>query len=118
MRYVGNQPFAAAHHFHQLKEAVADLKGVALFDRLDRALPDDPTLVCMAWNKREIENYLCTRSTFAVYARDPALAAESAPLFAPTEVDRRLDAMSGAIDTVRDAMQVLGQGSPWDGTTT
>ncbi len=115
VRYVGNQPLSAARHFHGLKEAVADLKGVALFDRLDRALPDDPVLVYLAWNKREIGNYLCTRSTLDAYARNSALAAEPAPLFAPAEVDRRLDAMSRAIDTVGDAMQVLGQGSPWDG---
>ncbi len=114
VRYVGNQPNSAAHHFHGLREAVGGLKGLALFDRLDHALPDDPTLVYLTWKKREIENYLCSPSTLEAFARSSALAAEPAPLLAPAEVDRRLDAMREAVDTVSAAMQVLGHGSPWD----
>ena len=60
VHYVGNQPPAAARHFRDLREALPDLKGVAPFDRLDRELPNDPSLEYLTWKRREIEIYLCT----------------------------------------------------------
>ena len=63
VHYVGNSPAAAAHHFHGLREAPTGLKGVALFDRLASGAPDDPYLRHLVWERREIENYLCTERT-------------------------------------------------------
>ena len=97
VRYVGNSPPTAAHHFHGLREAIPGLKGVALFDRLDLGAPDDPFLRHLVWHRREIENYLCTRNTLEAYARATAAVAEPRPLFARLEVDDRLAAMDGAI---------------------
>ena len=49
VHYCGNRPGRAQSHFHGLAEAVPDLKGLALFDRLDSqaatgAWPVDPRL--------------------------------------------------------------------------
>lgn len=113
VRYVGNSPPTAAHHFHGLREAIPGLKGVALFDRLEPGAPDDPYLRHLVWNRREIENYLCTRTTLETYARASAMAAEPRPLFARVEVDDRLTAMDEAVGQVSRALETLDKGSPW-----
>ena len=43
--YVGNQPRKAQDHFYGLREAIPNLLGVAIYDRLDKKLPRDPYLV-------------------------------------------------------------------------
>ena len=113
VHYVGNQPSAVAHHFHGLREALPDLKGVALFDRLNRELPNDPSLTYLAWKRREIENYLCAKSTLKAYARASAAASEPTPLLATAEVNKRLTAMDDAIEEVGKALETLGKESPW-----
>ena len=113
VRYVGNHPPAAARHFHGLREALPGLEGVALFDRLDSATPSDPSLEYLAWSRREIENYLCTKSTLEAYARASAMAEESKPLLTGAEVDRRQTAMGEAIAEVGKALETLGKGPPW-----
>jgi hypothetical protein len=67
--YVGNQPDAVRRHFHGLREAKPDLVGVALFDRLERALPDDLGATGLMWQRREIENYLGLPRVLSAYAR-------------------------------------------------
>ena len=111
--YVGNQPPKVASHFHGLREALPELKGVALFDRLDRELPNDPSLAYLTWKRREIENYLCTRSTLEAYARASAAASEPDSLLADAEVDRRLTAMDEAMEEVSKALETLGRELPW-----
>ena len=113
VHYVGNHPPAAAHHFHGLKEALPDLKGVALFDRLEGGAPENPALEHLVWKRREIENYLCTETTLEAYARADAEAAQPMPLFSGPETDRRLTAMREAVAEVGKAMETLGKGSPW-----
>ena len=114
VRYVGNQPAVAAHHFHGLKEARPDLKGVALFDRLEGGVPDNPRLKHLVWNRREIENYICTEKTLMSYASATALEAVPEPLFTELEVEKRVIAMRDAITEVSEALRTLGKGSPWD----
>ncbi len=111
VRYVGNQPSQAERHFFGLREASPQLKGIALFDRLETNLPDNPVLPCLAWKRREIENYLCTRATLEAYAEAPD--GETGPLFAPAESEKRLETMRSAIEEVGHAMETLGKGSPW-----
>lgn len=113
VHYVGNKPSAAIRHFHGLKEALPDIKGVALFDRLQSDTPDDPVLQYLVWKKREIENYFCTQQTLEAYARASAMEAESLPLFMPSEVKRRGEAMRESILEVTNALQTLSKGSPW-----
>ena len=115
VHYVGNQPRAAARHLHALREALSGLKGVALFDRLDGEAPSDPSLEHLVWNRREIENYLCARSTLEAYARASAAAAEQKPLFTGAEISKRSTAMGEAIAEVGEALETLGKGSPWSG---
>ena len=113
VHYVGNRPPAVARHFHGLREALPGLKGVALFDRLDGGIPSDPSLEYMVWKRREIENYLCSRSTLEAYARVSAAAAEPIPLFTGAEIGKRSTAMGEAISEVGKALETLGKGSPW-----
>ncbi len=114
VHYVGNQPSAARHHFHGLREAVPGLKGIALYDRLDNPPSDDPRLPQQVWLRREIENYLCTEATLEAYARGAPSQADPLPLFAASEADARLAAMRDAIAEITNALETLGRGSPWD----
>ena len=111
VHYVGNQPLQAAHHYHGLREACPELKGVALFDRLQAGMPESGTLRCLMWKKSEIENYFCTHATLEAYARG-SVDLEEETLFTP-QVDRRLGAMQEAIAEIEGALERLDKGSPW-----
>ena len=113
VHYVSNQPREVQRHFHGLREAIPELRGVALFDRLERALPGLHPVECLAWQRREIENYLCSRTTLESYAA-AAAADVPGPLFVEAEVERRVGAMREAIDEIASALERLGRGSPWD----
>ncbi len=114
VRYVGNQPGQARHHFCGLRDALPGLKGIAIFDRLESRLALDEPLICLAWQKREIENYLCTRATLEVYASATAAQAEPGPLFQQGEVTRRTKLMREAISEISDALSAIHEQSPWD----
>ncbi len=109
VHYVGNQPGEARRHFHGLREAVPRLKGIALFDRLERELPADLGAVGLMWRRREIENYVCLPETLEAYAR--------AEVTDPMLEELHVNAMTDAITTVKDSMSNLGEGSPWDANT-
>ncbi|MYD65412.1 MAG: AAA family ATPase [Chloroflexi bacterium] len=120
VHYVGNQLRQAQNHYYGLREALPELCGIAILDEVVGE-PSGDGLAWLAWQRREIENYLCTRSTLEEYAAASARsyidADESGPLFGPLvepEVARRVDAMREAIDEVESAMETLGRGSPWD----
>ena len=117
VHYAGNQPQRARDHFHGLREALPGLRGVALFDRLDAGPPDDALLPLLTWERREIENYLCSPATLESYASESARTEAPGPLFAPPEIERRRQAMREAIGQVESAMATLGRGSPWDADT-
>jgi ABC-type taurine transport system ATPase subunit len=117
VKYVGNQPAEVRKHFHGLREAVPHLKGIAIFDRLDRQLPQDLGAEGMTWQRKEIENYLCYPETLEEYARGTAVAEAPGPLFSSDEANRRVQAMREAIDEVTKALETLGKGSPWDANT-
>ena len=116
VHYVADQPSAVSRHFYALKEAVPNLKGIALFDRLDVS-PDIGSIGLLMWKKREIENYLCTKSTLLEYARSSGTEKPPGPLFAAAEADIRVKTMKMAIAEIETAMQRLGRGSPWDDDT-
>ena len=113
VHYVANQPREVQRHFHGLREGIPNLRGVALFDRLEIAPPDLGPVDCLVWQKREIENYLCTRTTLESYAAAGAASEVPGPLFAGPEVERRVGAMREAIDKTAAALEQLGKGSPW-----
>lgn len=81
--YVGNLPSDVRRHFHGLREAVVELKGVAIFDRLERPLPQDLGARGLTWRKREIENYFCYPETLEAYAEQSAAAAAAAGYSVP-----------------------------------
>ena len=115
VHYVGNQPGDVRKHFFGLREAVTDLKGIAIFDRLDRELPPDLGAEALTWEKREIENYFCFPETLEAYATQTGISAAAGPLFTEAESGRRLANMKQAIQELENALRTLGKGSPWDG---
>ena len=114
VHYVANQPREVQRHFHGLREAIPKLRGVALFDRLERALPDLRPVESLVWQRREIESYLCSRTTLESYAASVTTGDVPGPLFVRPEAERRVDAMREAIDEIASALERLGRGSPWD----
>ena len=117
VHYVGNQPTAVQRHYYGIREALANLKGVALFDRLEGGLPDMPPVQCLMWKQCEIENYLCTPAALEAYAVQSAKENVPGPLFIGAEAEKRLEAMHEAIDEISSALERLGRGSPWDRDT-
>ena len=90
VHYVGNQPNEVLRHFHGLREAVPELKGVALFDRRDQPLPESLGAMGLEWSRREIENYVCYPEVLDAYAMSPG---EEAPLFESSSKAARREAM-------------------------
>lgn len=107
VHYVGNQSREVRKHFHALREAKPDLVGIAIYDRLDENLPDDPRLVQRMWTRRELENYLCQRETLLAYAEEQGRR-QQGDLFG---VAWRT-AMEEAIRQVEGALRILDK-DPW-----
>jgi energy-coupling factor transporter ATP-binding protein EcfA2 len=112
VHYVGNQPNEVRKHFHGLREAKADLVGVAIFDQLE--VPADLGAEAITWRRKEIENYFCYPETLEAYANASALEESAGPLFAISEASKRLEIMKQSIAEVTQALETLGKGSPWD----
>ncbi len=108
VHYIQNQPTAATHHFYGLREAKADLRAVAVFDRLGGGLPDGFAIPNKIWRKREIENYLCRREILERYAA----GMEPDDLVGRAFRATRREAMDEAIRRVEEAFRVLGR-DPW-----
>ena len=107
VRPVGNQPAEVLRHFFGLREAWPRLRGCALFDRLERGLPDMAGIPALAWRRREIENYLVSDGTLLAWAATPPAAAS---LFVWGNPERRRKAMAGAIEQIRGAAETLRPG--------
>jgi len=109
VHYVGNQPKKAHEHFFGLREAKKDLRGIAVYDRLDRELPATSVLVQHMWKCREIENYLCTKEVILSWVEDKANEEGEGGLFAWTWIDT----MEQLIANLENALQTLEKESPW-----
>jgi ABC-type lipoprotein export system ATPase subunit len=107
--YVGNQPDGARRHFHGLREAKRDLVGVALFDRMEHALPDDLGATGLMWQRREIENYLCLPSVLHAYARHDL----TDDLFGQAEAGKRLRTMEALIKDQVSPAALRDPMHPW-----
>lgn len=106
VRTVGNQPNEVRKHFFGLRESHPSLVGVALFDRLERELPDDLGVVGLMWSRKEIENYLCDPETLIAYAtRDQ----HSDPLFA----QQQKAVMSKAMNDIVPPIALRDRKYPW-----
>ena len=104
VHYVANQPMRAQQHFGGLREARPDLVGFALFDRLERGLPDPFALPAHCWQRREIENYIVNRDVLLRFARD----SEPEDLVGRAVRAKREEAMDQALDAVEQASRTLG----------
>jgi hypothetical protein len=109
----GNLPAGVARHFHGLREALPQLKGIGILDRLDRESPADMGAEILTWTRREIENYLCNRETLCAFAKTTAQEQAPGELWGGAEAERRHKAMMDAIEEVETALRTLGKGSPW-----
>ena len=113
VHYIGNQLAKAESHYHGLREALPELRGIAILDEITRE-PPAVGPACIAWQRREIENYLCTQATLEAFAASSDRTVAAGPLFEYAEVEKRRAAMRAAIEEVSAAMITLGRGSPWD----
>lgn len=98
LHVVQNIPSRAREHFFGLREAKPDLVGLAIYDRLDRDLSSEWPLREIAWQRREIENYLCSPATLMAFAEDLAERSAPGPLFAPEQRERMRAAMQTTIE--------------------
>ena len=117
VHYAGNQPRSVNRHSHGLREAIPNLKAVALFDRFESDAPDIAPVECLIWKRREIENYLCSQSTLEAYARASSGGGDVGPLFSSAGAENRLSRMREAIQEVQSALEMLNKGSPWSPDT-
>ncbi len=104
VKYVGNQPNEAAHHFVGLREAVPGLRCLAVFDRLEREPPPGFSLAHHSWKRREIENYFCRPEVMIRFVS----TGSDQDLFATSNVRF----MREAIDAVEAASKVFRR-DPW-----
>lgn len=107
VKYIANQPRKAQEHFYALREAKNDLVGIAIYDRLDADLPEDPNLTQLMWQRREIENYLCHREALLAFAE-----AEARMKWGEIFCEGRRKEMESAIEKIELALQTLGK-DPW-----
>lgn len=104
-----NIPKKARDLFYGLREAKADFVGVAIFDRIDALLQQNPEFVELVWQRRELENYFCKKEVLMAYARGE----QPEDLFALAEQPKRITAMQESIDEVSRALKTLGKPDPW-----
>jgi len=117
VHYVGNKPADVRRHCYGLREALPHLQGVAIFDRLESEAPRIDFVDCLTWKRREIENYLCSRTTLERYVQAPAHTDILGSLFSPAEPEKRTAVMRETIGEITEAMTRLGKGSPWSADT-
>lgn len=117
VHYVCNHPHEVKKHFHGLREAVPQLKGLAIFDQISLDSLTDLGAEGLTWKRNEIENYLCYPETLIAYAESSALQNSAGPLFGATESSRRVEAIQKTIEEIEKARKILGEGSPWETNT-
>ncbi len=103
-----NLPQKSRDHFNGLREAKNDLVGIAIFDRLDRQLQPTENLNEIMWEKREIENYFCTKDVLNAWAAHDI----ADDLFGLAERDNRQQLMERAIAEVTHLLEI-DEKSPW-----
>jgi energy-coupling factor transporter ATP-binding protein EcfA2 len=105
-----NIPQKAREHFYGIAEAKKDLVGISIFDHIEQVMKSEFPLVETMWQKRELENYFCTREVLLGFTEEGIETA--GPLFFESEKKRRHDAMSQSIDEIEKALTTLGK-TPW-----
>lgn len=104
-----NVPQKARDHFYGLREAKPDLRGAAIFDRLEKELAGGAPLHEAMWSRREIENYFCSETVLIAWARNEGRELD---LFGIAEADERETVMRETIAEVTRLLDIDGQ-QPW-----
>lgn len=104
-----NIPDHARDVFYGLREAKADLVGLALFDRLIPPPESTGGLQIACWRRREIENYVVTPQVLQRFARHD----QPDDLFGNAEADRRAQVMQECIAELEHALRVTNKPPPW-----
>lgn len=82
-----NVPKTAVANFVALKEIFPELKGLALFDRIDKNVEDIKPLKVLFWKKRELENYFARP---ALLLRHAKLLQMKYPKFSQTQLEEKM----------------------------
>lgn len=106
VHYVSNNYDEVRRHFHGLREAVPNLRGVALFDNLGGKQPGDLGAAKLEWQRRELENYFANPDTLDRYARTLGSSTAGGPLFESAEAVRASQAMSESITELASALRI------------
>ena len=117
VHYVSNQPAEVRKHFFGIKESFPHLKGIAIFDRLEKGFLEDLGAEAHMWTSREIENYLCYPEALEAYAIASGPDNLPGPLFEAAQAESRRKAMKETVAEMTNAMETLEKGSPWDKDT-
>ena len=64
-----NVPNTAVSNFVALKEIFSELKGLALFDRIEKNIDDIKPLKVICWERRELENYFAHPALLIKHAK-------------------------------------------------
>ncbi|HEY2785425.1 MAG TPA: hypothetical protein VGJ05_10665 [Fimbriiglobus sp.] len=104
-----NLPQKARDLFNGLKEAKPDLVGVAIFDRIEKTLHQNPAFLEIMWSRRELENYFSSKEVMLNYARGQ----QPDDLFGRDEMVKREAAMEESIAEVSAALKTLNNPDPW-----
>ena len=116
VKKVGNEVKRVADHFFGIREALPELRGIALFDQMQLNYDDHSSLQYLTWRKREIENYVCTKNTLENFAAKGPLVQDlkDVPLFQIPMINEHVNTMQSVIAEVTHSFEVLGKGTPWD----
>lgn len=110
VKYIANIPNDARKHFHSLREAKSNLRGMILLDHMEKGLQNSTNLEEIMWSKCEIENYLCEYSTLISYA---TAGLDKGDLFANTQFETRKDKMNEQINKLKSAFETLNEPEPF-----
>jgi hypothetical protein len=101
-----NSPDDTYSHFFGLREAFPDLRGWALYDRIEKRIGERPGIAETMWERREFENYLKVPEVLYRWAEqlyDPDMA-----LFQPVK-----EAMRTAVEKTIAPMHLEEPADPW-----
>ena len=115
VHYFGNRQSTSIDHFQRLREFVRDIRGVALFGRIETNTIEGDSLGILTWNRREIENYFCSKSALESFAASSEYSSKYT--FSQSTERSRITIMKESIQKIESAMETLGIGSPWDAET-
>lgn len=83
-----NVPNTAVANYVALKEIYSTLKGLALFDRIDKNLDDIKPLKVICWEKRELENYFAKPNLLIKHAK---LLCNKYTSFTPKQMEDKMN---------------------------